>query len=175
MVQLVDDPRLTGDARPAGGVRPAGDARPRPVEPRRLRGIKPVRADGRYRPLVSTRRAKPLVLRLPRLDALVAVLILAGALGAVGLRLWQAAAAVPAASLSVPMTVRPGDSLWSLARRYGDPRDYILERVDRLARANRLPPGASLTPGQRLLVPVANPVEVAKLRRAVASGAAQRQ
>jgi len=48
--------------------------------------------------------------------------------------------------------VRPGDTLWSIARRVspsGDPRPV----VDELAAANRLD-GVGLVPGQSLVVPV---------------------
>jgi nucleoid-associated protein YgaU len=48
--------------------------------------------------------------------------------------------------------VRPGDTLWSIARRIqdGDPRPL----VDAIQAANRADPGA-LAPGQVLLIPVA--------------------
>lgn len=67
------------------------------------------------------------------------------------------------------VTVRPGDTLWSLARRYGDPNLYILERVNAMADANGLSSHGPLVPGQRVVVSVENPVEVARLQRAVAS------
>jgi len=73
------------------------------------------------------------------------------------------------AAVTLPMTVAPGDSLWTLARRYGDPDSYILDRVDDLARANGMTAGARLVPGQRLLVPVGNPVEIARIQQSVAS------
>lgn len=103
-------------------------------------------------------------------------IVVVGAAGAGSARLWQGvrtALAPPVAlMLAVPMTVRPGDSLWSLARRYGDPNAYILERVDTLARANRLPASAALSPGQRVLVPIENPAEIARLSRTVAAAGA---
>lgn len=68
----------------------------------------------------------------------------------------------------VPITVRHGDSLWSLAKRYGDPNVYILDRVDTLARANGFSSSATLQPGQRIIVPVGNPVELAKVQQFVA-------
>ena len=66
--------------------------------------------------------------------------------------------------IAVPMTVAPGDSLWSLAQRYGDPNAYILNRVDTIAKTNGLPSNVALVPGQRILVPVSNPVELDRLR-----------
>ena len=66
------------------------------------------------------------------------------------------------------MTVQSGDSLWNLAKRYGDPNVYILDRVDVLARANHMPATTSLLPGQRIVIPVSNPVEVAKLQQNLA-------
>lgn len=50
--------------------------------------------------------------------------------------------------------VRPGDTVWSIARKFGVPPDAIL-------RANNLPPSPALRPGQGLLIPEA-PVQVAK-------------
>jgi murein DD-endopeptidase MepM/ murein hydrolase activator NlpD len=44
--------------------------------------------------------------------------------------------------------VRPGDTLWSVARRHG-------VEVEALARANRLAPGARLRVGQQLVIPTA--------------------
>lgn len=94
---------------------------------------------------------------------LVVALLLVGVGVAVGGRL------LPAGSAPVvTVEVQPGDTLWSLAERYGSPNEYILKRVDRLSSFNQLPRGAHLHAGQTLLVPVENPTE---LQRAVASGA----
>ncbi len=71
-------------------------------------------------------------------------------------------------TLRVPMTVQRGDSLWSLAKRYGDPNSYILDRVDVLARANKMSSGSTLMPGQRIIIPVSNPIEVSRLQRNLA-------
>jgi nucleoid-associated protein YgaU len=126
-------------------------------------------------PRGRSRRAQAAATRWRALKTALVVLILGTATVAMGLRLWRAASAAPSASVVVSMTVRPGDSLWSLARRYGDQKTYILDRVDVLARANRLSASAPLVPGQKLTVPVANPAEIAMLRRTVAAGTAQRQ
>lgn len=111
-----------------------------------------------------------------RVTTLLALTVLLGAMGVIGGRAWRGAARIlsPTMPLTVPVTVRSGDSLWSLARRYGDPSAAIRDRVDRLARANRLPASAVLVPGQKVAVPVLNPVEVARLRRAVAQGNGRR-
>jgi LysM repeat protein len=52
----------------------------------------------------------------------------------------------------VRYTVRPGDTLWSIAVRYyaGDPRDAI----DRIDHRNHLG-GSLIVPGQRLVLPSA--------------------
>jgi nucleoid-associated protein YgaU len=118
-------------------------------------------------------RAAPAIQRR-RIKALLAALVLLWAAGAAVIRVWRGAsgALTPSTAVTVVMTVQPGDSLWSLARRYGDPAAYILDRVDALARANHLAHNTSLIPGQKLRVPVQNPVEVAKLRPEVAVGTA---
>lgn len=125
----------------------------------------------------TSRATTAVPVRWQQAKAALAVMTLLGAGGIVGARLWQQAQAAlaPVVPVETVLQVRPGDSLWLLARRYGDPGLYILDRVDALARANRLPADAVLVPGQRVVVPVANPVEVAKLRRVVAAGEAQRQ
>ena len=51
------------------------------------------------------------------------------------------------------ISVRSGDTLWSLASQYGDPNKYILQRVDELRRANGLKDGQPLYQGQVLMVP----------------------
>ncbi len=68
----------------------------------------------------------------------------------------------------VPMSVGEGETLWTLARRYGNPAESQLDRVDTLARANGLTAGAMLHPGQRLVVPVENPREAALLQPTLA-------
>jgi nucleoid-associated protein YgaU len=51
------------------------------------------------------------------------------------------------------ISVRSGDTLWSLAAQYGDPNTYILQRVDDLRQANGLKAGQPLHEGQVLRVP----------------------
>ena len=62
--------------------------------------------------------------------------------------------ATPAVMAQV--TVQQGDTLWSLAQTYGDPHEYILNRVQALMKANGLRKGVVLHEGQRLVVPVTN-------------------
>ena len=64
----------------------------------------------------------------------------------------------------VAVTVKPGDTLWTYAHRYGAPGSYILDRVDSIARQNALDPKGTLIPGQRLVIQVDNPVLLAKLQ-----------
>jgi hypothetical protein len=73
------------------------------------------------------------------------------------------------APLTIRVTVNPGESLWSLSQRYGNPNIGIQDRVDALAQANGLGAGTSLVAGQRLLVPVSNPMELARLQTHLAS------
>ncbi|MES1227321.1 MAG: LysM peptidoglycan-binding domain-containing protein [Armatimonadota bacterium] len=70
---------------------------------------------------------------------------------------------------TIPMAVRTGDTLWSLAQRYGNPAEPVLDRIDTLAHANGIKASTTLVPGQRLMVPVQNPVEVARIAPLMAS------
>ena len=54
------------------------------------------------------------------------------------------------------ITIQAGDTLWSIAREYGDPDEYILERVSALARANNLENGRALREGQVIVIPVSS-------------------
>lgn len=62
----------------------------------------------------------------------------------------------PVAPVMATITVQPGDTLWSLAKKYGDPNQYILVRMDLLAQANSLRRGDVLRAGQTLTIPVTN-------------------
>lgn len=78
----------------------------------------------------------------------------------------------PSLTTAAPLihyTVKPGDTLWKLAARYGDPNSYMLDRVETYARDNRLSSDAPLVPGQRLLLSVRNPQVLAKLQSHPAS------
>jgi LysM repeat protein len=128
--------------------------------------VRPVRL-----PRLSKRRRLQIEAALVGIAVLAAVVlagagVLAGARALVNAVTFTASTAP--AEITLPVRVAPGDSLWKLAGRYGDPDAYILDRVDDLARANGLSSSARLVPGQRLVVPVRNPVEVARLRQHVA-------
>ena len=69
----------------------------------------------------------------------------------------------PPVSQTLTVHVAKGDTLWQYAARYGDPDQYILARVDTLARANHLSADAVLRPGQTLRIPVQNPAALASL------------
>lgn len=77
-----------------------------------------------------------------------------------------ASSAVP--GVTVRMRVTPGASLWSLASRYGNPRKSIVDRVEEMAALNHMTNSDTLMPGQRILVKVENPVEVANLKQNIA-------
>jgi len=80
-----------------------------------------------------------------------------GALASVAVAVWLlSAAARPDAGPPPPLVVEVayGDSLWTLARRYGDPAQDVREVVTAMMRANSIAPGR-LQPGQRLLIPSA--------------------
>ena len=69
-------------------------------------------------------------------------------------------------SVTISKVVRRGDTLSSLARRYGNPNTYILEREDQIARANHLVGAAPLLPGQRLQISVTNPAVITQITHA---------
>lgn len=73
-----------------------------------------------------------------------------------------------AAATTVYHTVQPGETPWSLARRFGSPREDGGSNVETLLAANGLPSGAHLVAGQRIVIPVANPQELERLRTQVA-------
>ena len=50
------------------------------------------------------------------------------------------------------VTVRPGDSLWSLAGRYTAQGASVQDTIDRIAGVNHLQ-GVTIVPGQRLKIP----------------------
>lgn len=86
--------------------------------------------------------------RLVVLLGLVALLLAAFSLGRVGP---EASTSLPTPPKLVEMTVQPGESLWTVARRLAptsDPREVI----QRIRRINHMP-GSSLRVGQQLLLP----------------------
>ena len=68
-------------------------------------------------------------------------------------------------SVIISKAVKRGDTLASLAQRYGNPNTYILEREDQIARVNHLTGIQPLLPGQHLQIPVTNPTVIAQIVR----------
>lgn len=58
--------------------------------------------------------------------------------------------------LVTSVTVSRGDTVWSIAREYGDPNEYILTCVTEITRMNELGRDYVLREGQVLIVPVRN-------------------
>lgn len=58
--------------------------------------------------------------------------------------------------------VQSGDTLWDYANKYGDPNEYILKRVHKIAEINKMKPGTPLMPGQEVKVPVPGNTMTAK-------------
>lgn len=54
----------------------------------------------------------------------------------------------------VEVTVKRGDTLWSLARRHGPEHRDIRETIDRIRTINGLETRVSLRPGERLTIPI---------------------
>ena len=81
----------------------------------------------------------------------VAVIALGAAL-AVDLVAFRAAGTAPEHAASRIYVVRPGDTLWGIARRESGPREDPRPLVDRLIRLNRIR-DALISPGQRLVLP----------------------
>ena len=63
----------------------------------------------------------------------------------------------------LPVTVHSGDTLWTYAQKYGASDTYILDRVETIARTNHLSSDTALVAGQHLLIPVTNPVILARI------------
>ncbi len=59
----------------------------------------------------------------------------------------------------VHVTVKSGDTLWSLARRYGHPGQYLPKTIHEIRAANKMATSA-IQPGQELLVPVQAPARI---------------
>ena len=66
----------------------------------------------------------------------------------------------------IAKTIKRGDTLASLALRYGDPNTYLLRREYQIIRANNLSGMEPLLPGQHLQIPVTNPKVIAQIVRA---------
>jgi Tfp pilus assembly protein FimV len=115
--------------------------RPRVEEPIRLASVAQLHAPSDPVPLRLTRRGV----------AVVAALVAALALGIVVLAARSAPPATASSAHPATVTVRAGDSLWSIATRVAPDRDPRAE-IEALQRANHLA-GVTLVPGQVLRVP----------------------
>lgn len=73
----------------------------------------------------------------------------------------------PAFPKQILIRVQAGDTLWKIAHRYGNPHQYILERVDDLANENKLESEAVLQPGQQIVVPVRSAEDFARITAAL--------
>jgi nucleoid-associated protein YgaU len=109
------------------------------------------------RPAASSRRkarlgAQGKRLRQADVEGMLVLFILTAlvCLGVARLGQWLSAR-TPTSTVSI--TVQRGDTLWSIASRYGDPGEYLPRRLDRLARTNGIQPGETLRPGDVLEVP----------------------
>lgn len=100
-------------------------------------------------PVVGLEEIKPAI---ERYMLLIAALVVAFVV------VYSAAHALPSKNTAlavgtVRVTVHQGDSLWNYARHYGDPDEYILKKVHRIAKINNLEISRPLEPGQELIIP----------------------
>jgi hypothetical protein len=72
---------------------------------------------------------------------------------------------VSSAAPVIAHTVKPGDTLWKIAKKYGNPETYILERVAALETLNPEVASAPLHVGSTVRVRVENPVLVAQMTK----------
>ena len=129
-----------GVSRQAGVSRVGVSRQPmRLIRPAAVTGVPP-------RPVRLTHRGRVVV-------AIVGVLVAAGAFvaAATAAQATSGSAARSSASGAEKVIVRPGDTLWSIARS-ADPGADTRTIVQRILQANRIS-GASIMPGQSLLVP----------------------
>jgi nucleoid-associated protein YgaU len=66
---------------------------------------------------------------------------------------WVRDSITPTSAASATITVHPGDTVWAIAQKYGDPDRYILERVSDIIRINGLTNDHHLQIGETLVVP----------------------
>lgn len=92
-------------------------------------------------------------LRSEYVGAALTILILLSALVAMGWRVASRVRASAPTAATITLRVQSGDTLWSVARRYGPTEWDMAARLDAILRANRLPNNAVLMPGQTLRVP----------------------
>lgn len=117
---------------------------------------------------ISQRRRLQIIAAGQGLGTLAAVFVL-GALALSGVQAVADQSEKMVLNPAVPMSVGQGETLWMLAKRYGNPSASQLDRVDTLAKANGLSASAMLHPGQRLVVPIENPQEAERLQTVMAA------
>jgi nucleoid-associated protein YgaU len=80
----------------------------------------------------------------------------------------QTPTALVATAPIVTHTVKPGDTLWKIAKQYGNPETYILERVAAIEHLNPQCASAPLHVGDSVRVRVENPFLVAQISKNMA-------
>jgi Tfp pilus assembly protein FimV len=85
---------------------------------------------------------------------IVAAALAAATISALAGSAWAGDAPDSARNRGVRYTVRPGDTLWTIARRVAEPGDDLRPVVHRLAQTNGLT-GSVILPGESILVPQA--------------------
>ena len=85
--------------------------------------------------------------------AALSLIVLSGARGATGVLKHQRDLNYPRTAVVV---VKPGDCVWNIAKRYGRPGEDPRRMVHVLTVANRIRPGQTLHPGDRLVIPYAD-------------------
>lgn len=102
----------------------------------------------------GSRRSGPAWRSAAWLSAFLGALIIVAWLGsALGAGVWGLHASGLDEESYVQVTVKSGDTLWSLAKEHGPRGRDIRETIDRIRRINGLDDRASLRPGEQLTIP----------------------
>jgi len=88
------------------------------------------------------------------LAAVVLFFVISGATSILNLGSSLASASQIGGHPTQTIVVKPGDTLWQIASRYGDPNVYILDRVEAITRLNHMADGQALVSGQEIRVPI---------------------
>jgi len=108
---------------------------------------------GRSRPVAATGRAARRWLVFAGALAGAALIILAVG-SALNSGVWGLLASGLDDESYIVVTVKSGDTLWSLAREHGPDHRDIRETIDRIRRINGLDQRVSLRPGEQLTIPI---------------------
>ena len=95
-------------------------------------------------------------LLLLTLVAVVLFFLISGATSILSLGSRLALVPKPGGSPTRTVIVKPGDTVWQMASRYGDPNVYILDRVEAITRLNNMSDGQALVSGQKIRVPISH-------------------